>query len=428
MGRRFQGWTALLLLLALTLGGSAFAEEKGKRRGAWGRSSGGPEGEEQTFKRKYEVGPRAGARIVEAREFLLNEQWDEAQRVLDKVQPKYLNPLERAEIFRINAFVQYGREDLDGARAYLKKALAEDAFEADEAAAVRFQIAQLYLQDESWKEAAENFEQWFELDVEPNGNAYYLLALAYFQDGNLTKARVPAKQAVDLTAEPREGWLQLLLAILLTEKAYEEALPILETLVVQYPKKGYWLNLATIHGALGNFEEALIRLQLAYSQDLLTTDAELRRLAQLLMFLDLPYRAALVLEKGIADGIVSQDSKAYETLSNSWIASREYDKAVEPLERAASLAAGGDLYVRLAQVHLQREKWGEAASALGRAIDKGGLASVGDAQLLMGIAIYSQKKPAQAQPWFSRAQQHDDSREEADVWIKHLERELQAAG
>ena len=199
-------------------------------------------------------------------------------------------------------------------------------------------------------------------------------------------------------------------------------------MVVRYPKKGYWLNLATIHGALGNFEEALIRLQLAYSQGLLTTDAELRRLAQLLMFLDLPYRAARVLEQGFENGILSQDHKGYEMLSNSWIAAKEYDRAVEPLERAASLAPAGDLYVRLAQVHLQREKWGEAAAALGQALDKGGLQSVGDAQLLMGIAIYSQKKPAQARPWFSRARQHAGSREEADVWIKHLERELQAAG
>jgi tetratricopeptide (TPR) repeat protein len=425
---RLQGWTALLLVLALLCAAPALSEVKKRRRGAWGRSSGGPVGEEQQWTRQYEVGPRAGRRIIEAREALLAEQWDAAAAALEKLNPKYLNPLERAEVNRIYAFIEYGRGDLDRARDYLEKTLAENALETDGAAAVRFQIAQLYLQEERWSEAAASFEKWFELGVEPNGNAYYMLALAYFQAGDLEKALEPAKQAVDHTSDPREGWLQLLLAIQLTRKDYEAALPVLEMLVVRYPTKGYWLNLATVHGALGNFEEALIRLQLAHEQDLLTTDAELRRLAQLLMFLDLPYRAALVLEEGYADGILTEDTSGFEMLSNSWIAAREYEKAVEPLEKAASLAPGGELYVRLAQVHLQREKWGEAASALGRALDKGGLDNPGDAELLMGIAIYSQKKPAQARPWFSRARKHDASREEADVWIKHLERELAAAG
>lgn len=427
MGRRIRFWTALLTATLLLAALPALAQER-KKRGAWGRSSGGPVGEEQQWARAYEVGPRAGKRIIEARELLLAEQWDAAQKTLEKLRLPNLNPLERAEVYRIYAFIEYGREDLDRARFYLGKTLAENALEPEDAAAVRFQIGQLYLQEERWREAAESFEKWFTLGAEPNANAYYLLALAYFQDGELDKARVPARQAVDLTSDPREGWLQLLLAILLTNKEYEKALPVLEMLVVRHPSKGYWLNLATVHGALGNFEEALIRLQLAYEQDLLTTDAELRRLAQLLMFLDLPFRAALVLEKGLAAGMLERDSTGYEMLSNSWIAAREYDKSVEPLERAASLAGKGDLYVRLAQVHLQREKWAEAASALGRALDKGGLEKEGDAQLLMGIALYSQKKPAQARSWFARARDHDQSREEADVWIKHLDRELQAAG
>jgi tetratricopeptide (TPR) repeat protein len=427
MRRRKQVVPALVTALAL-VGAPALALADERRRGAWGRSEGGPVGEEQDWGRQYEVGPRAGKRIIEARELLMAEQWDAAQASLDKLRPSSLNPLERAEIYRIYAFIEYGRDDLDGARDYLEKTLAENALDAENQAGIRFQIGQLYLQEERWAEAAKNFELWFSMGVEPNANAYYMLALSYFQQGELAKARKPAKQAVDLSSEPREGWLQLLLAILLTEKDYQAAIPVLEMLVLVHPKKGYWLSLSTVYGALGKFEEALVRLQLAYEQDLLTTDAELRRLAQLQMFMDLPYRAARVLEQGIADGNIERDSKAYEMLSNSWIAAKEYDRAVEPLELAASLAKPGDLYVRLAQVHLQREKWAEAADALGSALAKGGLDNVGDAQLLMGIAVYSQKKPEQARGWFARARQHEASREEADVWLKHLDRELQAAG
>ncbi len=426
MGRRVQSWSALLLGVVLLSSGPALAE---RRRGAWGRTEGGPVGEEQDWGRKYELGPRAAKRIVEARERMAEEQWAAAGQALDKLRPPNLNPLERAEVFRIRAFIVYYTDDnLDAARDYMEQAFAENAFDAESQAGIRFQIGQLYMQQERWGDAAESFEKWFAMGVEPNPNAYYTLALAYFQQEKIAKARIPAKKSVDLGSEPRENWLQLLLAILLTEKDYEGAVPVLEMLVVRYPKKAYWLNLSTVYGALGDFDEALVRLQLAYGQGLLDTDAELRRLAQLQMFLDLPYRAALVLETGIADGIVERETKAYEMLSNSWIAAREYERAVAPLELAASLAEPGDLYIRLAQVHLQREKWAEAASALGNALAKGHLDKVGDAQLLMGIALYSQKKPGQARGWFARAREHDASREEADVWLKHLDREVAAAG
>ncbi len=98
----------------------------------------------------------------------------------------------------------------------------------------------------------------------------------------------------------------------------------------------------------------------------------------------------------------------------------------ESLERAAELADGGDLFIRLAQVHLQREKWDEAANALSHAIDKGQLDNPGDAKLLMGIARYSQKDPHEARKWFVRAIQHDATRTEANAWVQHIDRELRS--
>ncbi len=401
-------------------------KEKRPRQSRWGSrtsSRRSKEGEERP-KPQYEIDVRTGARLIEARELLMAEQYDEAEAALGKLRMRTMNPLEKAQTYRIHAFIAYGREDMDAARDYLEKTLAEDVLEPQDAADVRFQIAQLWLQEENWAEAAKNLEIWFDIVDTPNSAAYYILALTYYQLEDLDKAVVPAQQAVELADVPRESWLQLLLALRLTRKEFEESVPILEELVTRYPKKAYWLNLSTVYGALGNYEEALVPLQLAYTQDLLDQDGELRRLAQLLLFLDLPYRAALVMEKGLANEAVKNDVAAWEMLSNSWIAAREYEKSVEPLERAANLAEGGDLYVRLAQVHLQREKWAEAAVALRQALDKGKLQNPGDAQLLMGIAFYSQKQPKQAKTWFGRARKHDATRDEAEVWIKYIDREL----
>ncbi len=407
-------------------GEEAKKEKKRPRQSRWGArtsSRDGKEGRERP-RPQFEIDERTGKRLIEAREYLMAEKYDEAEAALGKLRMRSLNPLEKAQTYRIYAFIAYGREDMATARDYLEKTIAEGVLDEEDAADVRYQIAQLWLQEEKWAEAAKNLETWFSIVDSPNSGAYYVLALTYYQLEDLEKALVPAQKAVDISDAPREGWLQLLLALRLTRREYEESVPILEELVTRYPKKSYWLNLSTVYGALGNYEEALVPLQLAYTQELLDQDGEFRRLAQLLLFLELPYRAALVIQQGLADEAVKSDVAAWEMLSNSWIAAREYEKSVEPLQRAARLAEGGDLYVRLAQVHLQREKWSEAAAALREALKKGGLQNPGDAQLLMGIAYYSQKQPKQAKTWFGRARKHAATREEAEVWIKYIDREL----
>jgi Tfp pilus assembly protein PilF len=59
-----------------------------------------------------------------------------------------------------------------------------------------------------------------------------------------------------------------------------------------------------------------------------------------------------------------------------------------------------------------------------RALEKGGLPSPGDAQVLMGIIFFSQKQPEQALTWFARAREHPQTREEAGIWIDHIHQQM----
>ena len=107
----------------------------------------------------------------------------------------------------------------------------------------------------------------------------------------------------------------------------------------------------------------------------------------------------------------------------STIAAREYDKATQPLGQAASLHENGDLYVRLAEVLMQREKWPEAQDALQRALDKGKLKDTGNTKLLMGIAVYSQDKPKEARTWFQQASEYPNEKKAALGWLQHIDSE-----
>lgn len=377
---------------------------------------------------QYTMGERTAKWVAAAFEAISNEDYPGARDALANLRLPALNPLERATAYQAHAYTAYGDGDLRGAVEYLEKTLAENALDEEKSQDVRFHIAQLHLAQEQWSKVVETLQTWFSLSREPGPAAYYLLALAYFQMDDHDAALEPARKAVEMAEEPLEPWLQLLLAVRLTRKEYRESVPILEELVRLYPRKDYWLQLSTVHGALGSFEEALVPLQLAYEQGLLTQDEELRRLGQLLLYLELPYRAALVLAQGLEKHQIEVDSDSYEMLSNAWIAAREFDKAVAPLEKAAELSEKGDTFMRLAQVQIQREKWAAAIESLERALEKGNLARPGEAHLLIGIARYSRQQPRQAISSFERAREYEETRNEAENWLVHIEQELQTSG
>ena len=371
--------------------------------------------------------PQAGPKVLErhanALEHLFEERHGEARQELDKLFFKRMNPVEQAMIHLDYAYIASAEGNREEGRQRFAQAIASGGL-YELAKDARYKIAMLWMQDEEWKQASDTLEQWFQEEPEPNANAYYILALNYYQQEAYQKALTPARKAVEMSGAPKESWFQLLLGIHLIEKDFEPAIPILEQLLALYPSRNYLLSLSTVYGALGNYEEAAIPLQLAYEQGLLTEDDHLRRLGQLLLFLNLPYRAAEVLDEGLDEELIDADAEVLAMLSNSWIAAREYEAAVDPLERAAAISDDGELYVRLAQVHVQRENWDEATGALRKALAKGSLIQTGDAHLLMGIAYYSQEKPLDARGWFESASAFESVQEEAKVWLQHIDQEL----
>lgn len=376
---------------------------------------------------EQQVRPRIGRYLNAAAEATEEESPAAARALLEKLNVARMNDQEWALIYRLTAFIAYSDGDPKGAIDAFKKVIDQKILSIKNETQIRFNIAQLYGGLQDWDNTIAAIDEWMRWAQEPNAQGYYLKAIAYFQKDDLGKAIENAEAAVSLVDEPKEGWLQLLAALYIGKEDYDSAMPVLEDLVLRFPKKIYWVQLSLIYGAKEKHTRSLAVQQVAYAQDLLTEDKELRRLARSYLFADIPYAAAKVLDKGISDGIIEADAEAYEMLANSWIASREYDKSLPPLRRAAELSKDGKLFVRLGQVHLQREEWATAAENLQLAIDRGGLDNPGTALLLLGISTYNDGKPGTARGFFVRARQHEKSRAAADGWLAHLDNEARNA-
>ena len=348
-------------------------------------------------------------------------QLNEAKRVLETIKADGLSPYETARVQQLLAAIAQQQERYGDAHKHMQAMLASGGLNEQEVLDTKFNIAQLFLAQERWKEGAAALEQWIAQSPKPNSNAYYMLAVAYYQMGDERRALPPAEKAIALAEKPQPSWLQLVLALYLKNEQYAKAEPMVRKLVAAEPgKKANWVQLSAVLGAQEKYSDALVAMNLAYHMGLLDQPQDLTRLADLMAYNNIPYRCASMLSKEQAR--VGKDAKTFEKISNCWVAAREWDKAVGPLRTAASNSRSGDLWARLGEVQVQREDWNGAIEALRRALEVGNARDPGNAQILLGMSYYNLKKPQEARQWFQRAMNTRHAKQ-AEGWIRAIDTE-----
>jgi tetratricopeptide (TPR) repeat protein len=377
---------------------------------------------EKKDRKNLSTGEWAFKKLSKAHELLAEEKYVEARRIMDDMSKrKSLNPHEQALMWQTYAYIESSQEQYKQAITSFEKCLAMDALPEAAALGTQYNLGQLYMSVERYKDAAKTLEDWLGRVENPAGSAYYLVAMAHVQLEDANAARPYARKAVEVAKKPVEAWLQLLLAVEFELKNYKQVASVLEVLITNFPKKNYFLQLSAVYSELGRDKQSLSTLELAYVQGLLDRESELLNLAQSYLYHDIPYRAAQVLEKGLAEKIISEDAEHWELLGDSWLHAREYDEALEPLQRAAALSEDGNLFVRIAQVHLERDESREALEALEKGLSKGNLDDPGNAYLLLGITHTGAKRHAAARKAFAKAGEYEKNRKAARDWMKHLE-------
>ena len=389
-----------------------------------------PEGEGQQLPPLGEAAARA---LNEAIELMNAGNYAEAKTVAEDLDQERLSPYEIGRVEQILATIAFEQEDFATARDHFQKAINSGGLSELEIVNLKFQIAQLFFADELYQEAVIALEEWFGLIQNPNANAYYMLAVAYYQLANeanvaenvrrtnMDKALENVRMAVELTNEPQEAHLSLLIALLMEREDYEEAKDQLNRVLALAPqKKNYWLQLSSVYSQLEDYEEALATVEIPYMAGMLDQPTEIRRYADLLLYNRLGYRCATVLEKGIADGIVEANLSNNQKLADCLQQAGELERAAEVLGRTAPALDTGKDYVRLGEIELRRERFDEAARAFETGIDKGGLDDVDRVELLIGAAFFLSEDPCRAIPWLERARSSAQHRDSANGYLQFL--------
>jgi tetratricopeptide (TPR) repeat protein len=199
-------------------------------------------------------------------------------------------------------------------------------------------------------------------------------------------------------------------------------------LVAMVPtKEDYWKQLSGILFEIRKDPDALAVLALAERRGYINEEKEYRNLANMYMYMQIPMKAGLLLQRGIDQKQVEANEKNLESLANAWMAARENDRAEVVLKKAAALSDKGELYKHLGYIYVERMEWAGALEAFDKALRKGGLKEVGDVYLLVAQSAIELKQWKRAEDAIRSAMQQEKTSKMATEWLNHLQREQEYA-
>jgi len=349
---------------------------------------------------------------------------DAVLMLLDLMGSKGLNSYEKAQIWNTLAFAYYTLDDMPKTvNAYeqiLKQGVISEALELGSLRA----LFQLYYADEKYLKAIKYIDRFQALQAVPDPQITFFKATAYYQlenfreslkqailveelavarraarlessmeaisNGKMSDEKLPeaklALQKLQAKQAVKENWWYLQVVLYNELEDVDSVIRVLETLIVNYPKKQYWMHLAGMYSEKGQDDASLSAYYAAYIQDFLVRESEIVMMAQRLLGADNPYEASLVLEKGLKSKAIEENEKNLRLLATAYTLSQETNSAIDAWRDATKYAEDGDLHFRLAQALSAQDRHKEAVKAYNDAQKKGDLKKPGDVAFWKGIS------------------------------------------
>mgnify|MGYP002621970008 CR=1 FL=1 len=362
-------------------------------------------------------------KLTGAQELWEEERYTDAQALLRELAAKVAdNPYEFALVHQYLANTSILAGDTDGARAAVERALAVTELPVPMRANLSSFYGQLLVGEQEFEAALPHLEYWYEnAEGAPAPSQIFYVAYANYMVGKLPRAQVQIERAIAEVDTPNEQWERVYYQILFDQKLYDRALGVVLGMLERQPAEdGYWRLLANHFVTQEESRRALAALVIANLQNPMTEPVDLRRLVSLYGLVEIPEKAARLLQDYLADERLPSDPETLRQLGELWLLARERARAKTVLEDAAQLAPDGRTYRLLAGIFFEDEDWDEAFESYEEALRLGGLKDAAQVELLAGITAFRAGRPRDARPHLEAAAESEDYREQAEMILQRL--------
>lgn len=319
-------------------------------------------------------------------------------------------------------FAYSSKNDYANAAKVFAKALASNALPQQQHEQLQFNLGQLYIVADQHDEGIKVLQQYVAEACSPvSADAHIFLANALATRKRYKEAIPQVDMAISKAKAPKEGWLQLKLAINYELKDFKACAQALVDLIGIAPiKPDYWKQLSSLFYEMKQDAESVAVLALAQRQGFISKPNEINNLYSVYMALELPVKAGSLMQEAIDKSQVPADEKSLESIANAWINAREVDRAESALKKLAALSDRGEYSYRLGAIYGDEERWKESLEMLDKALKKGGLKRPGEAWMRMAVAHYNLRNGAATRTALQKAISFDESRKQASEWLRHL--------
>lgn len=397
------------------------------------------------------ISPKTYEALNEIQQLLTQEKYAEVEETLKDLEENLTPGFGLALTFQMHAQFFLAQGNSQQALVYFNKALELDAMKAVQAVSLATNVAQLYLSnDDKTNSPSDKAINMLQPRIEAaekerpdstNAMAFITLGSAYQLKQDFKNAIVWLKQGIDRTAQPRESWLQMLMAAHYQLKQYTQAIAVLDQLIVlNETKEEYWLQQASLHQLLQQPKAALKVLQLANVRNILEKEDGLILLVQLLISQGIPERGGRFLLELILKNKIEINEDNWKLLASAWLQSRERKKAVNAFINAAELSsqtakstqdnterlkmkeASAKLYYRSAQIQFDESDFKGAISSFAKSRELGiNGKKLGLSLLMQGNAYFELTDYVNAKVYFSKALEEASSTNSARAWLDYMQ-------
>lgn len=282
-------------------------------------------------------------------------------------------PYDRALALQIASQSAYNTDDEAATRDYLQKAVTENALENNSHYQLMLMLAQMQLQDEQYEAGLATLERYLSETQSQRPEDYVIKGQALYQTERYQEAIPVLKHAIELSPEPQNSWLQLLMASYVEADMPNEAMVLAEQVASKSPDdKKVQQNLATVYMQADRMDKATEVLEKIRTSGQLTEDRDYRQLYSAYLNQDGKEKeAAVIISEGLEKGILKPDYQVYLALAQSYYFSEQIGPAIEAYKKAGPLSENGETFLNLARIYWQEDRIPEAKQAAKSALDKG---------------------------------------------------------
>jgi|GEM_PF-1377132 len=279
---------------------------------------------------------------------------------LNDLRTDRLQSHERAEVYNLFAYAHYLNDDVPQSLEYYKRTIAEEGANGPLVVRNLKTISQLNQLDDDFNEALKYFINWacvrqVNPDNQLSSRDYAELAIIYYRIDDLDQALFYTEKAIVMEEDAgnigRENWYSMQRSIYYQKENVPAVITVLKKLIVLYPNVKYWRELGGMFSELEDTRSQLAAYHLAYLQNGLETEGQMKGLSYLMIAAGAPYEGANLMIEGINNGLIEESEDVMRAVGSAFYQAREMDMALPWMERAAEAGGEGEAYGGLAGIY-----------------------------------------------------------------------------